>query len=1173
MPEHAPLTEIHSCGDTRAVTFAANSEYLLSGDEGHIRVRRVKDGQQVEALEAGPLWSLVASRDGQWIAAGTHHGEAIVWNARTCQKVFAHRDTRGIRGVDFSADSTRLIALGTSKVVVWDLTSHKQVQTIRHQARDRGVAAKVSLQGDRIAIATDKSVRVLDSADYLLLAEIEAGVTPDCNTGLVWANDHLFIVSGNTIKRFDTSTGSLVSEWPVPDSNGSSCVALPKHAKFIAYSTNCSVTLWDTTSTHSQLASFPRSHDIRSIAISPDDRFLAICQKGGIITIECLSRAVDSFLSHLHPTFKEPDIHIDDDALFLWEHDRLKDAEASLTAAITTSQNSSHHELAARALVRARLKQWKVALIDAEMAIKHQPCVIGYIAKSVAHVGKGEKDEAYRTCDIASERYHSAHVSFLLLFKAIIVFMAGAHLDAISRVDDLIAMISGWKFDDLHITIRQCLCDALYRAGRTLDAVERFRKMTSELGEETSWHDEHRKWASGFRKRCSTKLERLGDAAVDTQKYNEAISHYTTALSLNPPSPQGIHIKRGKAYMETDSWKQALYDADQVITLDESSPSGYEIKHAALHKEGDYANAVVVFATMLSKIEQSPDPYIRQRRDKYKTPSKIRTRIRRIVHRTLRDLPRVLIHTTTGRLHDRVKQAAAFESLPIFNELVSSMTTCIDRSRIKNEVRQYFRYVMLSHKWEQNEPLIQQVIHITVYDLEQSPTHLKLQTFCGIVRDAGFHWAWSDTCCINKSDNVELQEALVAMFKWYRGSALVIVFLRGVRSSSQRGALVNSIWNKRAWTLQEYIAAKVVHFYTEDWTPYLDLQLPNHKESPEVILEMEHATRISAQELMALRPGLTNIREKLCLASTRQATEVEDAAYSLFGIFKVAGLPTIYGEGNDSLGRLLSHVLAGSGDVSVLAWTGESGSFNSCLPSRIAVFISPATSHIPPPIPAAEMERIIKRLYAPSFDLDVALRLYDRLSELPTVWFTATRMRLPCIAFQLPALSRFRTSTGGRLYRADTATFGTVDIRTRQDLFGMESLYLVHPWLDTLLARERTRSGGSMQDDVTPPSSPDSDDEEIPIGKFDDHPLFVCEPETRSFIAGSHTAAPMNKEMQARWLVARLRQPFGALLVAAAGQRSVDYMRVAADSSIMVQIRDNVPLTDILGNVCTLDIL
>jgi tetratricopeptide (TPR) repeat protein len=132
-----------------------------------------------------------------------------------------------------------------------------------------------------------------------------------------------------------------------------------------------------------------------------------------------------------------------------------------------------------------------------------------------------------------------------------------------------------------------------------------------------------------FRQRSSRKLEHLGDTAVDAQRYDEAISHYTTALSLNPPSPQDLLIKRSKAFLATGSWKQVLDDANQVhhfppfasilfthyrqaITLDPSSPWGYEMKHAALHKAGDYDNAVDAFEVMLSKIAESPDPDVQR---------------------------------------------------------------------------------------------------------------------------------------------------------------------------------------------------------------------------------------------------------------------------------------------------------------------------------------------------------------------------------------------------------------------------------------------------------------------------------------------------------------------------------------------------------------------------------
>ena len=138
--------------------------------------------------------------------------------------------------------------------------------------------------------------------------------------------------------------------------------------------------------------------------------------------------------SRLHPTFQEPDIRIDDAALHSWKHNQFTTAEALLTAAIDEARNPSHDTLASRALVRARLQQWGAAIADATevfvsllphalsliyvKSIKVQPLSgIGYIAKSVALVGNGEKHRAYRACDIAFERFHSTHVTFLLLIK------------------------------------------------------------------------------------------------------------------------------------------------------------------------------------------------------------------------------------------------------------------------------------------------------------------------------------------------------------------------------------------------------------------------------------------------------------------------------------------------------------------------------------------------------------------------------------------------------------------------------------------------------------------------------------------------------------------------------------------------------------------------------------
>lgn len=554
----------------------------------------------------------------------------------------------------------------------------------------------------------------------------------------------------------------------------------------------------------------------------------------------------------------------------------------------------------------------------------------------------------------------------------------------------------------------------------------------------------------------------------------------------------------------------------------------------------------------------------------------------------------MLINTNSGLLFDKSGQASSFESQPIFEELISSMTTNIDHARIGHEVAQYYRYAMLSHKWEDNEPLFEKVMRVMVCDLEESPTHNKLQMFCKIVREAGFNWAWSDTCCINKGDHFILQEALVSMFKWYQRSALTAVFLRGVHPLSRRGALTKSIWNTRAWTLQEYHASKVVRFYTENWTPYMNLDIPNHKESPEIIAEMEEATGVSARALMELRPGLDDIREKLRLASTRRTTRVEDAAYSLLGIFSVS-LPVVYGEGDQALGRLLAQLLMSSGDISILAWTGRSGSFNSCLPANIDVFSRFATSHIPPAITDTETETIAVGSRASSLNIPLVTRLYDQLNELPVPLFAGRRMKLPCLTFKLGRVSASRNRSK-RVFRAQTTVLGIVEIRTEEDLSRLDTLYLIHPWIDFLLDRhpvgciamttpeENVDDQSSVLGELPSFRGPSNIASTAPptraarlvarLGRPFGGRLNASAQDTASLPPPS-SVSPMEKQMRILQLVARLRQPFGALLLTPTRQNAEEYRRVAADSLITVQVEEvtSTTLDKLVHSVRMLDVL
>ncbi|KIK22542.1 hypothetical protein PISMIDRAFT_38735, partial [Pisolithus microcarpus 441] len=133
------------------------------------------------------------------------------------------------------------------------------------------------------------------------------------------------------------------------------------------------------------------------------------------------------------------------------------------------------------------------------------------------------------------------------------------------------------------------------------------------------------------------------------------------------------------------------------------------------------------------------------------------------------------------------------------------------------------------------------------------------------------------------------------------------------------GDLTNSSWMTRAWTLQELLAPKVMFFYDSEWQPYLDDTGANHKESPAIIQELADAIKIPRRTIVTFSADNFSERERLRLASTRNATIGEDVAYSLIGIFE-SNIRPYYGEGADALGHLLEEILERSGETTVLAW-------------------------------------------------------------------------------------------------------------------------------------------------------------------------------------------------------------------------------------------------------------
>jgi hypothetical protein len=226
-------------------------------------------------------------------------------------------------------------------------------------------------------------------------------------------------------------------------------------------------------------------------------------------------------------------------------------------------------------------------------------------------------------------------------------------------------------------------------------------------------------------------------------------------------------------------------------------------------------------------------------------------------------------------------------------------------------------YAILSHTWGDDDE------EISFRDLVEDSGMAKTETtgyrkiqFCAqqAARD-NLQYFWVDTCCIDKSNSVELHEAINSMFRWYENSARCYVFLSDVSTepkqskeivpdeSSWNSMFSQSRWFRRGWTLQELLAPKSVEFFSME-----HYRLGDKNTLENLIHEI---TAIPTSALRGTPLSQFDARERLSWIQNRQTTRKEDMAYSLLGIFNVY-MPLIYGEGHENAVKRLKEEIAKS---------------------------------------------------------------------------------------------------------------------------------------------------------------------------------------------------------------------------------------------------------------------
>lgn len=233
-------------------------------------------------------------------------------------------------------------------------------------------------------------------------------------------------------------------------------------------------------------------------------------------------------------------------------------------------------------------------------------------------------------------------------------------------------------------------------------------------------------------------------------------------------------------------------------------------------------------------------------------------------------------------------------------------------------------YAIISHRWEEEEVLYQDVIRQPhPVRLQQRKGYLKIKNACKLAIADRLTYIWVDTCCIDKSSSSELQEAINSMFRWYAKAIVCYVYLSDLGSgcptlndtvprSQWLLKFQRCTWFTRGWTLQEVLAPKQLYFHSEDWQrigSILDL-----------VRSVSNTTGIETAVLLHEEPlRIVSIARRMSWAALRQTTRLEDRAYSLLGIFDV-NMPMLYGEREKAFTRLQEEICKTSNDQSIFAW-------------------------------------------------------------------------------------------------------------------------------------------------------------------------------------------------------------------------------------------------------------
>lgn len=90
------------------------------------------------------------------------------------------------------------------------------------------------------------------------------------------------------------------------------------------------------------------------------------------------------------------------------------------------------------------------------------------------------------------------------------------------------------------------------------------------------------------------ELKAKGNAALQSEKFDEAIQFYTEAINLDP-SNHILYSNRSAAFAKVGKYNNSLEDAEKTVELKKDWPKGYSRKGAALELLSRYDEALKTY--------------------------------------------------------------------------------------------------------------------------------------------------------------------------------------------------------------------------------------------------------------------------------------------------------------------------------------------------------------------------------------------------------------------------------------------------------------------------------------------------------------------------------------------------------------------------------------------------